>query len=94
MACILQPRCNFLCQFFKCHLPVETVDVKVKITLMQDIRIFRRDRTCQIIKCNPWSTRFHLSPKSQQNQNQTRPLQPSTNPLVRRGTKQITKEGS
>ena len=63
MACTLQPESNFLHGFFRCCLPVETVDVKVKITLMQGIHMFRRDRMCQIIKCNPWSTRLcpHLS---------------------------------
>ena len=89
--------------------PVETVDVEVKITSMQGIHMFRRDKTCQIIKCNPWSTRLHPHPtlikkmrmylelegklgpklkqKTQPQQNQPRPAQPSTNPLVRRGTK-------
>ena len=62
MACILQPKCNFLHGFFRCHLPVETVDVEVRITSMQGTHAFRRDRTCQIIKCNPWSTRLHPNP--------------------------------
>ena len=62
MACILQPECNFLHGFFRCHLLVETVDVEVKITLMQGIHTFRRDKTCQIIKCNPWNTRLHPHP--------------------------------
>ena len=111
MACILQPKCNFLHGFFRCHLPVETVDVEVKITSMQGIHMFRRYRTCQIIKCNPWSTSLHphpspirkmrtylklegkigpkprQQPQPQQNKNQPRSIQPSTNPLVRRGTK-------
>ena len=38
------------------------VDVEVKITSMQGIHIFRRDRTTQLIKCTPWSTRLHLHP--------------------------------
>ena len=59
MACILQPECNCLHGFFRCHLPVETVDVEVKITSMQGIHMFRGDRTCQIIKCNAWSPRLH-----------------------------------
>ena len=42
-------------QFF----PVEAVDVEVKITSMQGIHIFRRDRTVQMIKCTPWNTRLH-----------------------------------
>ena len=62
MACILQPKCNFLHGFFRCCLPVETVDVEVQITYMQGTHTFRRDRTCQIIKCNPWSTRLHPQP--------------------------------
>ena len=108
MACLLQPKCNFHHGFFRCQLPVETVDVEVKITSIQVIHTFRRDRTCQI-KWNPWSTRLHphptlikkmktylelegkLGPKPKQQpqpqQNQSRPAQPSTNPLVKRGTK-------
>ena len=56
MVCILQPKCNFLHWFFRCHLPVEMVDMEVRITSMQGTHTFRRDRMCQIIKCNPWST--------------------------------------
>ena len=33
MACLLQLECNFLHGYFRCQLPVEVVDVKVKITL-------------------------------------------------------------
>ena len=58
MACILQPECNFLHGFFRCCLPVEMVDVEVRIPSMQGTHTFRRDRTCQIIKCNPRSTSF------------------------------------
>ena len=59
MACLLQPECNFLHGFFRCKLPVEVVDVEVKITSMQATHIFRRDWTTQLIKCTPWSTRLH-----------------------------------
>ena len=62
MACILQPKCNFLHGFFRCHLLVEMVGVKVRITLLQGIHMLRRDRTCQVIRCNPWSTRPHPHP--------------------------------
>ena len=62
MACLLQPECNFLHGFFRCRLLVEVVDVEVKITSMQGMHIFRRDRTSQLIKCTPWSTRLHLHP--------------------------------
>ena len=58
MACLLQPECNFLHGFFRCKLPVEVVDVEVKITSMQGTHIFGRDRTSQLIKCTPWSTRL------------------------------------
>ena len=58
MACLLQQECNFLHGFLRCKLPVEVVDVEVKITSMQDTHIFRRDQTIQLIKCTPWSTRL------------------------------------
>ena len=58
MACLPQPGCNFLHGFFRCKLPVEVVDEEVKITSMQGTHIFRRDRTTQLIKCTPWSTRL------------------------------------
>ena len=48
--------------FFRCKLPVEVVDVEVKITSMQGMHIFRRDRTTQLIKCTPWSARLCLHP--------------------------------
>ena len=38
------------------------VDVEVKITSMQGMHIFRRDRMTQLIKCTPWSMRLHLHP--------------------------------
>ena len=62
MACLLQPECNFLHGFFKCKLPVEVVDIEVKITSVQGMHIFRRDWTTQLIKCTPWSTRLNPHP--------------------------------
>ena len=62
MACLLQPICNFLHGFFRCKLPVEVVDVEVKITSMQGTHIFRRDRTTQLIKCTTRSRRLCLHP--------------------------------
>ena len=58
MAYIVQPVCNFLHSFFRCHLPVEMVDEEVRLTSVQGTHMFRRDRTCQLIKCNCWSTRL------------------------------------
>ena len=49
---------QFLAQLFWCQLPVETVDVEVRITSMQGTHMFRKDRTCQLIKCNLWITRL------------------------------------
>ena len=110
MTCILQPKCNFLHGFFRCCLPVETVYVEVRITSMQGTHMFRRDKTCQVIKCNPWSTRLcphpaiskkmktypelegKLGPKSQSQPNQFRPLQPNTNPHIRKESK-VTEKG-
>ena len=62
MACLLQPKCNFLHGFFRCKLPVEVVDIGVKITSMQGMHIFRRGRMTQLIKCTPWSTRLNPHP--------------------------------
>ena len=55
MACLLQPECNFLHRYFRCKLPVEVVDMEVKITSMQGMHIFRRDRTTQLVRCVPWT---------------------------------------
>ena len=62
MTCLLQPECNFLHGFFRCKLPVEVVDMEVKITFMQGTHIFRRDQTAQVIKCTSWSTRLYPHP--------------------------------
>ena len=62
MACLLQPECNFLHGSFRCKLPIGVVDVEVKITSMQGTHILRRDRTTQLIKFTPWSTRLCLHP--------------------------------
>ena len=62
MACLLQPECHFLHGFFRCSLPVEVMDIEVKITSMQGTHILRRDRTTQLIKCTPWSASLHLHP--------------------------------
>ena len=59
MACILHPEYNFLNGYFRCQLPVETVDVEVKVKMMQGIHTYQRDRISQVIKCNPWSARLH-----------------------------------
>ena len=58
MACLLQPECNFLHRYLRCQLPVEVVAMEVKITSMLGTHIFRRDRTMQLTKCTPWSTRL------------------------------------
>ena len=55
MACLLQLECNFLHGYFICQLPVEVGDMEKKITCMQGMHIFWRDRTTQLIKCIPWS---------------------------------------
>ena len=62
MACLLQPECNFLHGYFRCWLPVEVIDVEVKITSMQGMHIFQRDRTTQLIKCTPWIMRLCSHP--------------------------------
>ena len=36
--------------------------MEVKVTSMQGMHIFRRDRTTQLIKCTPWTTKLCLHP--------------------------------
>ena len=62
MVCLIQPECNFLHGFFRCRLLVEVTDREVKITSMQGMHIFRRDRMTQLIECTLWSMRLHLHP--------------------------------
>ena len=62
MVCLPQPECSFLHGFFRCKLPVEVVNIEVKITSMQGMHIFRRDRMTQLIKCTPQSRRLHPHP--------------------------------
>ena len=62
MACQLQPECNFLHSFFKCKLPMEVVDVEVKITSMQGTHLYKRDWTTQVTKCLPWTNNIRPHP--------------------------------
>ena len=62
MACQLQPECNFLHGFFKCKLPVEVVDMEVKVTSMQGTHLYKRDRTMQVTKCILWTNNIHPHP--------------------------------
>ena len=62
MVCLFQPECNFLHGFFRRKLPVEVVDVEVKVMSMQGTHIFRRDRTTQLIRCIPWTMKLCLHP--------------------------------
>ena len=62
MACILCPECNFHHRYFRWQLPLEMVDVEVKVKTMQGIHTCRRDRTSQVNKCNPWRTKLHPYP--------------------------------
>ena len=55
MACQLRPECNFLYCYFKCKLPVEVVDMEVKIMSMQGTHLYKRDQTMQVTKCLPWT---------------------------------------
>ena len=62
MACQLQPECNFLHSFFKCKLPMEVVDVEVKITSMQGTHLYKRDQTMQVTKCLLWTNNIQPHP--------------------------------
>ena len=99
MACLLQPECNFLHGFFRCKLLIEVVHVEVKIMSMQGTHIFKQDRTPQVIKCMPWSTRLCPHPTIIKKMktflevedkmgpvpaSQFRPPLPDTNPNIRK----------
>ena len=62
MACLLQPECNFLHGFFRCKLPMEVVDMEVKVMLMQGTHLYKQDRTAQVTKCIPWTTKIRPHP--------------------------------
>ena len=62
MACQLQPEYNFLHGFFKCKLPIEVVDMEVKVTSMQGTHLYKRDWTTQVTKCVPWTNNIHPHP--------------------------------
>ena len=55
MACQLQPECNFFYGYFKCKLPMEVVDMEVKIMSMQGTHLYKRDQTMQVTKCLLWT---------------------------------------
>ena len=58
IASIFCPEFNIMNGYFRCLLPYETIDEEVKVVTMRGVYTFRRDRTTQIIQCNPWSARF------------------------------------
>ena len=62
MACQLQPECNFLHGFFKCKLPIEVVDMEVKVMSMQGIHLYKRDWTMQVTKCVLWTNNIRPHP--------------------------------
>ena len=99
MSCLLQLECNFLHSFFRCKLPVQVVDVEVKIMSMQGTHIFRRHQKTQLIKCTPWSTQCCPHPTIIKKMktflevegkmgpvpaSQFRPPLPDTNPIIRK----------
>ena len=93
MVCLLQPECNFLHGFFRCKLPVEVVDMEVKVTSMLGMHIFRQDRTTQLIKCPTIVKKMKtfleveskMGPRIPAPVSQFRPPLPETNPNVRKG---------
>ena len=62
MACQLQPECNFWHRFFRCKLPMEVVDMEVKVMSMQGTHLYKRDQTTQVTKCVPWTNNIHPHP--------------------------------
>ena len=109
MACLLQPECNFLHGFFRCKLPVEVMDVEMKITSMQGTHTFRRDQTTQLINFTPLSMRLCPHPtvikkmktflevegkRGPAPVSQLRPPPPDTNPNIRKDNALEKRKGS
>ena len=57
----LSPNVTSCMDFFNANYQWK-LDVEVRITSIQEMHMFRWDRICQRIKCNPWSTRFFPHP--------------------------------
>ena len=49
---------QFLAWVLQMLVPIEVIDVEIKITSMQGTHIFWGDRRTQLIKCTPWNTRL------------------------------------
>ena len=49
---------QFLAWIFSMLTTSRNCRLEVRTTSMQGTHVFRRDRTCQLIKCNSWSTRL------------------------------------
>ena len=54
MACKLNSQCNFICGFFECNLPEDTIDVEVTVRTPKGVHNFRRDHATQSSMCSPW----------------------------------------
>ena len=48
--------------YFRCKLPVEVVDMEVKVMSMQGKHIFRRDQMTQLVRCILWTPNLCLHP--------------------------------
>ena len=55
-------RVQFSTWILQIQTPSRSGRHRVKITSMQGMYIFRRDRMTQLIKCTPWSMRLHPHP--------------------------------
>ena len=65
MSCILRLECNFLNGYFRCLLPVETVDVEDKVKMMQGIHTFQRTEHCKSSSVTPGAQgSIHTPPSS------------------------------
>ena len=62
MACQLQPECNFLHRFFRSKLPMEVVDMEVKVMSMQGTHLYKGDWTTQVTKYILWTNNIHPHP--------------------------------
>ena len=78
----LEPECNFLHGYCRCRLPVEVVDMEVKVTSMQGTHIFRRDQMTQLVRCMPWTPNLCLHPNMIKKMKTFLEVQNSMGPII------------
>ena len=54
MACEFTPNCDLIFGILNCNLQKDTIDVYLKIHTLWGIYTYKKDRSSQVSKYNPW----------------------------------------